>query len=454
MRVPIPKLFIGIFIGAAMMSAGLNGLSTDLQTNNAIQLPVAKVAQRRPKKAAVQPNTKPRPTAVSVPPQRKSVWIVADRTLVQLGETINLKLEPEQAVAQSRYRFSFTFNDGSARETKLPGQPVRHRFASAGAHTVSAFAEDVAGLGPDEEGIDPITINVERVKLSASPLSTEVGIPVLLQATSVSKDPNLRYRFTFGDDKPTTDWQESNKARHGYSAVAKYQPKVEVGLANGTQVVPMDSNVSAPVNVVLPQAGAVLFRVNPPRVKSDEAVTLSAEFPAKQRHIQYRFVFGDSQTSEWKDEPLAIHNYTAGGWYEPSVEVGVVLDGTVYPLITAAPQRLEVIATHVVVPPLSQNSDRNEPSSKPDWPFYLIVILVFVVVLTSALVVSYKAVKWVSTPKPTFVSHIDVGSAAIDQVGFDSLVKFEIDLNPNVAKGSYEVFTSEPRLVRAERSYQ
>jgi hypothetical protein len=51
---------------------------------------------------------------------------------------------------------------------------VRHRFASDGAHTVSAFAEDVAGLGPDEEGIDPITVNVERVKLSASPLSTEV----------------------------------------------------------------------------------------------------------------------------------------------------------------------------------------------------------------------------------------------------------------------------------------
>jgi hypothetical protein len=276
----------------------------------------------------------------------------------------------------------------------------------------------------------------------------------LLQATSVSKDPNLRYRFTFGDDKPTTDWQESNKAApHGYSAAAKYQPKVEVGLANGTQVVPLDSNVSAPVNVVLPQTGAVLFRVNPPRVKSDEAVTLSAEFPAKQRHIQYRFVFGDGQRSEWKDESLAIHNYTAGGWYEPSVEVGVVLDGTVYPLITAAPQRLEVIATQVVVPSPSQNSDRDEPSSKPDWPFYLIVILIVVVVLTSALVATYKAVKWVSTPKPTFVSHIDVGSASMDQVGPGSLVKFEVDLNPNIAEGLYEVFTSGTTLVRAERSH-
>jgi hypothetical protein len=457
MRVQSPTLLIGVFIGTAMMTSGGRGLSIDLQIKKTTQLHIAQVQQRPPSKkaSALQPNTKPRTVVNVQSPQQKSVWIVADKTLIQLGETINFKLEPEQLVAHSAYRFVFGFDDGSAPAAKIPGQPVRHRFASAGAHTVSAFAEAPPGLGPDEEGIDPITINVERVKLSANPLSAEVGIPVSLKATSVSKDANLRYRFTFGDNKPPSDWQESNKAApHAYSAADQYRPKVEVGLLNGTQVDPLDSNFSEPIKVVLPPAAAVVFRVKPSSVKLDETVTLSAEFADKRRHIQYRFLFGDGRTTEWGDEASVAHSYSAGGWYQPSVEVGVVLDGTVVPLIMSAPQKVEVIAIQVpVASPLKTPSP--EPRfPPPDWPLYLIIILIAVVVLTGTLVVTYKVVKWASAPKPTFTSHIDVGTATTDHGSPGSLVEFEVDLNPNVAEGSYEVFTSESRLVRAERSHQ
>jgi len=271
MRVQNPKLFIGVFISAAMMmTSGWQALSIVLQTKKATRLHIAQVPQRAPgkKSIALQPNTKPG-ADVNVPsPQQKSVRIVADKTLIQLGETVNFNLEPEQLIAKTAYRYVFHFDDGSAPETKDPQQPVRHRFASAGSHTVTVFAEAPPGVAPDEEGIDPTTINVERVKLSANPLSAEVGIPVSLKATSVSKDANLRYRFTFGDDKPPTDWQESNKAAsHAYSAAGQYHPKVEVGLSNATQVEALDSNASAPIMVVLPPTGALVFRVTPSRVK-------------------------------------------------------------------------------------------------------------------------------------------------------------------------------------------
>ena len=362
-------------------------------------------------------------------PPQVLVSLSADKTLIQLGETVSFRLEP-----YPRYTFMFDFGDGTPPVAKDPNTAsIDHQFLVAGSHPVNAHAVVPAGV-PDPGSIAPIMITVQQVQLSTPPASVEVGVPLSLTATSVSKDPNLRYRFSFGDEKQT-DWQTSNEALHSYSTAHPYQPKVEVGFAGNSPIVSIDSNSARVIDVVLPPPDSLVFHVEPSRVRVNEPVSLSAEFPAKERHIQYRFQFGDGGSSEWQDENHLTHNYSVGT-HHPAVEVGVLLDGAVYTLATSIPQTLEVIAS----------------PSNPLWPWYLVAIGVGLIMIAGVVFGGYKTARWLFPPEPSFVPHMDIVKPTLHPDNGTQLVSFELELSPNLSGGLHDLFTNSPRLIQAERN--
>ena len=362
--------------------------------------------------------------------QQFPVSLSADKTLIQLGETVNFQLDPNP-----RYIFMFDFGDGTPPLAKdANAASIDHQFLVAGSHPVNARAVVPAGVAGPGPGINSVTIAVEQVHLSPVPPSVEVGVPLSLTATSVSKDPNLRYRFSFGDDRQT-DWQTSNEATHSYSSAHPYQPKVEVGFAGNTPIVSLDSNSARVINVVLPPSGALVFHVEPARVTATEPVSLSAEFPAKDRHLQYRFQFGDGGHSEWQDENHLTRSYRPG-IYGPVAEVGVLLDGTVYTLATSTPQTLEVIAS----------------PSNPLWPWFLVAIGVGLIILAGVVFGGHKVARLLFPPEPSFVAHMGIVAPTLQPDNGNQLVSLELELNPNLSGGHHDLFTSEPRLIHAERS--
>lgn len=456
MRVHYRSRHIWILIGAALLILLSSRLPVSLQTTNTTPKTVVGLPNQDPqprKKGSKSVTTVP--PSVSVVPQQQyqQTTIVADKRLIQLGETVTFHMEPAEVFARSAYSFLFDYGDGTPKETTDRGKRVvQHRYTSAGRFKVSVDAMAPAGVAPFEETIDPITINVQQVKLSANPRSAEVGMPVSLKATSVSKDPNLRYKFLFGDNQQT-NWQESNEASHPYSAPGDYIATVEIGF--GDNAVQVDSSKSDSIRIAFPQPASLVFRVKPARVNANEAVTLSAELPTKGRHIQYRFVFGDNQTSEWQDNGNQTHTYVAGT-YQPTAEAGVLIEGTVVPLVTAPPKTIEVVALQppVVSPTPTQTSPTREPLPVlPDWLLNLILVLIGLAVTVGALVLSYKAAKWAYTPKPTFVAYTDVGTATMDQSSTAHVIDFELHLDPNVGEGSYDISKTEPNLIRAERNH-
>ena len=438
-------------MGAALLITLSSGRPVSLQLKKTTQTQVASVVNQVP------PSRRKRPTSVmtvpprvnQVPPQaNETLTIRADRKLIQVGETVTFVLEPKKYFDHSRRTIEFNFGDGKT-ETKDPSKTeVQHQFTSAGQFNVSVKVSSPPGIALVEV-IDPITITVAQVKLSVNPQSLEVGMPVSLKATSVSKDPNLRYKFLFGDNKQT-NWQESNEATHSYSAAGDYKATVDIGF--GDNAVRLDSIDSDSIKVTLPTPESIDFRVQPSRVDANETVTLSVRFRESGRNIQYRFLFDDGQTSEWQAEPQITHPYVAGT-YQPTAEVGVLIDGTVVTLVTSAPKTIEVVGIQqpsVSPTPTQPPPPPPPPSVIPDW---LIFVLIGLVVTVVALVVTYKAAKWAYTPKPTFVAFTDVGTATMDQNQIAPLSDFELHLDPNVGEGSYDISKSEPSLIRDERSH-
>lgn len=449
MRVHYRSRPIWILIGAALLITLSSGRPVSLRSEKTTQTMVAGVANQVPR------SRRKRPTSVmTVPPRvneapsqaNEPLTIRADKKLIQVGETVTFVLEPKKYFDHSRPTVEFNFGDGKT-ESKDPSKTeVQHQFTSAGQFMVSVKIGSPPGIALVEV-IDPITITVAQVKLSVNPRSVEVGMPVSLQATSVSKDPNLRYKFLFGDNKQT-NWQESNEATHSYSAAGDYKATVEIGF--GDNAVRLDSNDSDSIKVTLPPPQSIDFRVRPSRVDANETVTLSVRFRENGRNIKYRFLFDDGQTSEWQDEGQITHSYVAGT-YQPTAEAGVLIDGTVIPLVTATPKTVEVAGIPSAASPTPTQATSPTPSPPPVKD--PILILIWLAIAAVVLVSSYKAVKWAYTPKPTFVAFTDIGTATMDQNQITPLSDFELHLDPNVGEGSYDISKSEQSLIRAERSH-
>ncbi len=138
-------------------------------------------------------------------------------------------------------------------------------------------------------------------------------------ASSWHSNSWLSYRFAWGDGD-TTVWRDrlDTLVGHNYSTVGEYEvtaqakcvwpghtnPISEWSLPSGISIlesITMNSNVNGPVDG--PINRSLTFELSSPATSSEG------------HGIEYRFAFGDSDTSLWAVELTASHTYTIAGTY-------------------------------------------------------------------------------------------------------------------------------------------
>ena len=155
-------------------------------------------------------------------------------------------------------RFRFAFGDG----TQSPWQTsmvAMHTYQSPGNY--SAFVDIGVATG---SGVTRLGGSIRRaiqvtsgplgpVELYMTPATAEIGRPVTLGARTASSNPNLRYRFVFGDGSPVGGWQSSPHATHVYESGGAYAASVEVAVMTDRGLTPAGSSRRA-ITAITPVA--------------------------------------------------------------------------------------------------------------------------------------------------------------------------------------------------------
>ena len=365
---------------------------------------------------------------------------------------MEFRLEPEGLVAKSHYTYEVDYGDGAKETIARNAQFVQHRYKSDGQYRVSVNVLPVAGVPPSAVPIDSITVQVVRMRLSVTPSETEVGVPVWLKATSVSKDRNLRYRFSYGDGKQSS-WQDSDEIRHVYSVAGNYTGTAEIAFADTPD--PLDSVPSQVITVAAVAPSSVRFFANPTTVKADKPVTFTARFNAKGRQIQYRFVYGDGKESDWQDAPEQTHSYegkSTDQTYSSYVKVGFLMDGQLYPLVNSDTRTVQVAAVQTPSSPTTPTPTVSEPLPPSiDWVKILAFIALGLLIIGTLIGLTRAVQNRFSKPKPTFVAYADVGAASTIQTSAMPLIDFQLLVDPNLRGGSHQLILGGPVLVRGQR---
>lgn len=141
-----------------------------------------------------------------------------------------------------------------------------------------------------------VTVDQQRV-----PVGTQVTFT--LSPASVVSDPLYTVTLFFGDGQE----QLMKKAQtvHVYSAVGNYTYSILVKRSDGTNQ---------------PPARVMLTARSP--IEEGEAVDFSASVSPPRVNLQYRFMFGDGESSGWQAAAQSNHVYRARGVYLARVEVG------------------------------------------------------------------------------------------------------------------------------------
>ena len=136
-----------------------------------------------------------------------------------------------------RYRFVF----GDKNQTDwLDKAETTHAYKSPGSYLayVDIGAMSTGSVKPlggsvrqPVEVISP-PVRPVAVTLSANPGSVVVRQPATFVARVNSSEPNIRYRFHFGDRSASTAWQLSPQTTHVYSVQGTYPARVDVQVIN------------------------------------------------------------------------------------------------------------------------------------------------------------------------------------------------------------------------------
>ena len=433
------------------------------------------------------------------PAQIPKVTLSATPAAVSIDQPVVFTAQLSDKYPNIAYRFVFA--DGS--QTNWQNVPqTRHQYASAKTYLAYVDIGEAAGQsfkrigGSERKAIkvsQPIPPPKPTVCLNAKPVKVEPRQLVSFIAEVVSNDPNIGYRFSFGDQTPVTDWQVNSAARHRYLAPGNYQARVEVRVGNnrsGVQTV-RSRPLSIEVKTAAAQPG-VRLSATPASVGENVPVFFRATLNSRDQDIRYRFDFGDgSGPTGWTAKAFETHAYARAGKYSPYVEIGRDTIGTISAIASSGKQ-VTVTAflppggvtptptptatpTATTTPNLSSPSTvmptpvfgRSSPSSgttnsnaggpatlradptpdqktePPTIPWWLLLIL-------PALYAGYRGWKWLAPPRPTFHPRLDKGVSA---VGVDNplSIDFQIQLNPDISAGEYGIKSDEASFIRSER---
>ena len=153
-------------------------------------------------------------------------------------------------------RFRFVFGDGAASAWQS-SSVITHTYQSAGKYLPFVDIGVANGGGVTRLGGSVRrTIQVSHapagpVDLFINPANAEIGRPVTLSVRTASNNPNIRYRFSFGDGSPVGGWRSSPQALHVYSKAGTYIASVDVAVMTNRGIEQQGSsrrgvNVSSP----------------------------------------------------------------------------------------------------------------------------------------------------------------------------------------------------------------
>lgn len=429
---------------------------------------------------SVTSSDKARATSSQIP----RVSLSATPTAVSTNQTVVFSAQLSENYPNIKYRFVFA--DGSQTNWQ-DSQQTKHEYAVPKKYLAYVDIGEVTGgsvrrLGGSVrkaiEVTQAVTSPKVSVNLTAQPVRVEERQVVSFTARVGANNPDVRYRFVFGDKTPATEWQVSPQTKHRYAAAGNYSAQVNVRVMNNQSGVQSVSSSPLLIEVKATTKPVVSLTANPTSVVENLPVFFRAEIDSPNQNIRYRFDFGDgSGPTAWTGNAVETHAYSRAGNYAPCVEIGRTTNGLINAIASSA-RRVTVTgflppgnatATPSASPgTVTVTADRSSPSAGPNisntggatsssdgsspgqtsdgssnnWWIYLLIAL--------ALLAGYQAWKWLTAPRPTFHPRLDPG---VSGVGVEKplSVDFQLQLNPDIAAGTYGFETSESSLIRSER---
>jgi hypothetical protein len=204
----------------------------------------------------------------------------------------------------------------------------------------------------------------------------------------MSRDPNIKYRFVFGDGTPLTNWQDSPQTTHKYDVVGSYPAYVEVGRLNNGHLNTVATSSTQQVAVT-------------PLSMPSASPSVAAASP------------GLSPGSS----PISGGPIWFGVASPTSPSLGSSPGNRTFPWPSGLPE---------------------------NWWKYPIIAMLLVVI-------GYQVWKLFFVPRMVFVARPDAGSSDVNGGLQELSIDLKIVLDPNVSDGQYLVFTDERNVVRSVR---
>jgi PKD repeat protein len=445
-----------------------------------------------------------------------SVKLSATPRSVEIDAPVNFEAQLSNDYPKIKYRF--VFDDGSQTDWQDSPQTT-HKYRAAGPYQAyvdiglgnRGAVKQVAGSLRETIKVTAGPPKTIAVDLSANRLAGRPGDEVEFLARTDSNDPNIRYRFDFGDRSGATAWQVSPRTKHVYASAGDYSARVDVRLSKSRSGSQTASSKPLSIKVESASLPAVDLSVVPRSIPAGLPVFFSATVDSANTKTRYRFNFGDgSAPTAWQQTPQATHIYSLSGDYPAFVEVGLASKQPVRALATSGRQRVQVlplVPTTPVTPtppsnkptppretPTSSQSSptpssvpsvspsptalplvTETPTPSPDGSSSPITGAVtpspsptvtptppangggslsnWWMYLLAALILfaGYQGWKYFYAPRPTLVPNIDPGVSALGSEGGPLAINFQMELDPNVNDGNFTVDTKEGSFIKSER---
>jgi PKD repeat protein len=388
-----------------------------------------------------------------------------------------------KALITSRYpnlKYRFTFADGAQTDWQDSSETA-HSYKTAG--TYLAYV-DIGGVkngrvqrlgGSVRQPIQVLLAPFGPAELFASPAPVEVGKSVTLKARVASTDPNVRYRFAFGDGSRVGAWQNSSQTTHRYSASGTYPAAVDIGIATGGTVRQMASaRRSVEVSPVAPARIAVTLDASPTSIEPGNSVTFTAKVDAGTNKLRYRFFYGDgSSSSGWQSNPQTVHRYSEAGNYPVYVEATGTSNGRQLAVARSGTSQINVTSSLAVTPSPSpgnpagsltqpsprgglDQTDQTSPVVNPSRISSLLTSIADafrrnwwkLLLLLALLLAAYKLLIPLFKPATSFRAVTDPGGSELEGGAQGLNIDSRVILRPNIAEGKYLVFTDGPHVVK------
>ncbi len=435
---------------------------------------------------------------VKPPPERPNtptlpaVKLSATPTSVKPDSLVNFRAELSHSYPNIKYRFVFA--DKSQTDWQDSSQTT-HSYHAPGSYQAyvdiglgnTGVVKQVGGSLRQAIEVTAPPPRTIAVDLKADRVTVQANDEVGFFARVDPSEPNVKYRFDFGDRSGSAGWQASPQTKHVYSSSGTYQARVDVRVMNSRSGPQTASSKPLPIKVESASLPGVDLSVIPRSVPAGLPVYFKATGDSANSKTRYRFNFGDgSLPSAWQETPDETHIYSLAGNYPAFVEIGSASKEPIGAMAASRKEQVQILpggpappatptpATNTPTPtsgtptpllgtptpdgsalpliggatPTASPTGTPTPTPNPNgggisWWKYLLLALI--------LLAGYQGWKYFYAPRPTLVPNVDPGTSALGAEGGPLSINFQMELDPNVTDGQFTVDTNEGSFIKSER---